>query len=452
VFGFTMKLQKQRPYAGGAADARAGLDRLRLLVIEDNVTLGASLRKQLEAWGIRADAAADGAEALELLRNGAAAATPYDAAIVDLHLSAADGDGLMRAIKADPAIGNTWVIAARSPAAKASGGTHHSTHVDTWLARPIRPSQLLQSLKELPAHARRNQAGPGGDGAAAGAAHTAHQPGRVVHVLVVEDNAINQKLALNQLRKLGYAADAIDNGPAALDMIAQGSYAAVLMDCQMPGMDGYATTAEIRRRESGRRHTIVIAMTAFAQAGARERCFTAGMDDYIAKPVRLEALEAVLARWVPLKETANGHNGSAKVVSAASCESIDPEVMIELLDLARSSEHGDFLGELIDMFYGELDSRLAVIREASSRGQLTELDERAHEFKGSCLSLGLTRMAMLCGQLEALARQGSAEGAQALLDQIEREAGVVRPLLEAERSRASRNGAGTGQSRPAYTH
>jgi HPt (histidine-containing phosphotransfer) domain-containing protein len=123
-----------------------------------------------------------------------------------------------------------------------------------------------------------------------------------------------------------------------------------------------------------------------------------------------------------------------------------------LLDLARSSEHGDFLGELINMFYGELDSRLTVIREASSRGLLTELDERAHEFKGSCLSLGLTRMAVLCGQLEALARQGSAEGAQALLDQIEREAGVVRPLLEAERSRASRNGAGTGESRPVYTH
>ena len=136
-------------------------------------------------------------------------------------------------------------------------------------------------------------------------------------MLVVEDNAINQKLALNQLRKLGYAADAIDNGPAALDMIAQGSYAAVLMDCQMPRMDGYATTAEIRRRESGRRHTIVIAMTAFAQAGARERCFAAGMDDYIAKPVRLEALEAALARWVPLKTTANGQNGSAKMAAAA---------------------------------------------------------------------------------------------------------------------------------------
>ncbi len=112
--------------------------------------------------------------------------------------------------------------------------------------------------------------------------------------------------------------------------------------------------------------------------------------------------------------------------------------MIELLDLSRSYTSGDFLGELIDMFYGELSSRLASIREASSHRRFTELDERAHELKGSCLSLGLARMAALCSQIEALARAGTAEGAQALLDQIETEAGVVRPLLETERLRAAR--------------
>ncbi|HVA39308.1 MAG TPA: response regulator [Candidatus Binataceae bacterium] len=438
VFRFTMKLQKQRPYSSVASNTRSGLERLRLLVIEDNATLGATLRKRLGALGVRADLAADEAEAFGLLRSNAAAGTPYDAAIVDLHLPAADSVQLMRAVKADPAIGPTWLIAASSPAAEAPNHAGHSAPADRWLARPIRPSQLLQSLKELLAHSRRNQVEQGGDGIAIEEPQARHRPERTVRVLVVEDNAINQKLALNQLRKLGYATDAIDNGPAALELMARGSYAAVLMDCQMPRMDGYATTAEIRRRESGRRHTIVIAMTAFAQVGARERCFAAGMDDYIAKPVRLEALEAALARWVPLKGTSNGHNGSSKTGAASSCESIDPEVMIELLDLSRSCQSGDFLGELIDMFFGELSSRLASIREASSHGQLSDLDERAHEFKGSCLSLGLTRMAMLCGQLEALAREGSAEGAQALLDQIEREAGVVRPLLEAERSRASR--------------
>jgi two-component system sensor histidine kinase/response regulator len=443
LFRFTMRLQKQRPFISAAWDSRAGLERLRLLVIEDNATLGASLRKRLDAWGVRTDAAADASAALELLRAHAAAGTPYDAAIVDLHLPAAGGAQLMRAVRADPAIARTWLIAASAPAAETSKRAQHSTHADMWLARPIRPSQLLQSLNELLVQGRCDHLNQGGEGAAIDSGPQARQrPERIVRVLVVEDNAINQKLALNQLRKLGYGADAIDNGPAALDLLARGSYAAVLMDCQMPRMDGYATTAEIRRRESGRRHTIIIAMTAFAQEGARERCFAAGMDDYIAKPVRLEALEAALARWVPLKGTPNGQHGSSKRAAGSRCESIDPEVMIELLDLSRSCDSGDFLGELIDMFYGELASRLALIREASSRGQLGELDERAHELKGSCLSLGLGRMATLCGELEALAREGSAEGAHALLDQIEREARVVRPLLEAERSCASREDRG----------
>ncbi len=451
VFRLTMTLQKQRPFVSAASDSRSGLARLRLLVIEDNATLRASLRKRLDAWGVRADSAADESEALSLLRANAAAGTPYDAAIVDLRLPAAGGTQLMRAVRADPAIARTWMIAASAPAAEISNRAQHFAHADMRIARPIRPSQLLQSLNELLAQRHRNQVTQGGaDGAAIEEPQARQQPERTIRVLVVEDNAINQKLALNQLRKLGYAADAIDNGPAALDLMARGAYAAVLMDCQMPRMDGYATTAEIRRRESGRRHTIVIAMTAYAQEGARERCFVAGMDDYIAKPVRLEALEAALARWVPLKGTSNGHNGSSKTAATSACESIDPEVMIELLDLSRSCDSGDFLGELIDMFYGELNSRVASIREAASHGQVGELDERAHEFKGSCLSLGLARMARLCSQLEGLAREGTVEGAQWLLEEIEREAAVVRPLLEAERSRASRNGGESREAPPAH--
>jgi signal transduction histidine kinase/CheY-like chemotaxis protein/HPt (histidine-containing phosphotransfer) domain-containing protein len=451
VFRFTMKLHKQRPYMSVALDSESGLERLLLLVIEDNATLRASLCKLLGAWGVRADSTADGAEPLDALRARAAAGTPYDAAILDLQPPAAGRVNLMRAVRADSAIARTWLIAASSPAAEASEGAPRCAEVDMWLARPIRPSQLLQGLKELAAHRLRGQANQGVGAALEGS--QLHAVERTVRVLVVEDNAINQKLALNQLRKLGYAADAVDNGPAALDLLTRGPYAAVLMDCQMPRMDGYATTAEIRRRDSGRRHTIVIAMTAFAQEGARERCFAAGMDDYIAKPVRFEALQAALERWVPLNGNRGSRNGSSRAAIARSRESIDPEVMLELLDLSRASDSGDFLGELIDMFYRELESRLASIREALLHGPLSELDERAHELKGSCLSLGLARMATLCGELETLTRTGTAEGAQALLDQIEREAAVVRPMLEAERSHALQSRGGElRESGPAQAH
>jgi len=436
VFRFTMKLQKQRPNA--AEDSRSGLEVLRLLLVEDNATLSAILCKRLSAWGMSVDAVADGTAALDLLRTRTAAGAPYDAAIFDLHSPSASGVQFMRAIKANPAISHTSLIAASSSVVEATTRPQHSAPADMWLARPIRPSQLLQSLKELRAQRDRNRVSRGDDGAAIEESRARPQPENLVRVLVVEDNAINQKLALNQLRKLGYAADAVDNGCAALELMERGAYAAILMDCQMPGMDGYATTAEIRRRESGRRNTIVIAMTAYAQEGAREKCFAAGMDDYIAKPVKLEALEAALARWVPLQQTASSHHSSSSAAAAWNCESIDPEVMLELLDLSRAYTGGDFLGELIDMFYGELNSRLASIREAASHRRLDKLDERAHELKGSCLSLGLARMAAFCSEIEARAREGTAEDAQALLEQIDREASVVRPLLETNRLRATR--------------
>ena len=175
--------------------------------------------------GVRTDAAADGPAALELLRARARAGTPYDAAIIDLHEPAAGGVQLMRAVRADSAIANTWLIAASAAAAEISKRAQHSTHADMWLARPIRPSQLLQSLNELLAHRSRDQVNNGGDGATVDGGPQARQrPEQNLRVLIVEDNAINQKLALNQLRKLGYAADAIDNGPGALELLARGSY------------------------------------------------------------------------------------------------------------------------------------------------------------------------------------------------------------------------------------
>ncbi len=432
TFRFTMKLARQRPFAGAEADLRPQFGRLRVLVIEDNSTLRAGLCKRLTAWGARAEAAADATEALQLMRGRAGAGAPYDIAIIDLHQTPSAGVEAMHAIRAEPAHARAWLIAAGS--AVAGARARHPAGADRWVARPIRPSQLLQCLRDFLSHgdAARPDLAAGGETMAGAPARL--QPQRAMRVLVVEDNAINQKLALNQLRKLGYIADATDSGRAALDILDRGAYAAVLMDCQMPRMDGYETTAEIRRREAGRRHTIVIAMTAFAQDGARERCLAAGMDDYITKPVRLEALEAALARWVPLRAAPNGSSAEFRAAAGASCESIDPEVMLELKDLSRGSESGDFLGELIDMFYGELEARLRSVREAVGSRLFDAMDERAHELKGSCLSLGLARMAELCGRIEALAREGRTEGAEMLLQQIEREAGSVRPQLEAERA------------------
>jgi CheY-like chemotaxis protein len=189
-------------------------------------------------------------------------------------------------------------------------------YFDAWLTKPVRQAQLYETLAEMMPVEQAQSPGPlaaqpadgeptalataspvapsNGPGARPGAAS-----GRRGLILVAEDNAVNQRLALHQLRKLGFEAEAVANGQEAVDALQRIPYQLVLMDCQMPVVDGYAATVQIRRLEAGERHTIIVAMTAHALEGDREKCLAAGMDDYLAKPVKAADLKAVLERWLP---------------------------------------------------------------------------------------------------------------------------------------------------------
>jgi two-component system, sensor histidine kinase and response regulator len=425
TFRFTMRFARQDHSTETAAAPHPGLERLRILIVDDNPTVRSVLCRQLAAWRISADTISDGAEALVALRAQSAAGSPYDAAILDARLRSMSGVQLAHAVRSDSALAHTWLLVAGLPDTAGQNHSEPRADVDGWLARPIRPSELLRNLKELIARRERGVTDSSGD--------LASPSQQNVRVLVVEDNAINQKLALKQLRRLGYAADAVDGGMAAIKAMAREPYTAVLMDCQMPAMDGYQATAEIRQREAGSRHTIVIAMTAQAQEGARERCLAAGMDDYLAKPVRLESLKAVLARWLPSAADPFGES-ALHSNNLPSCESVDPSILNELRELSRYADGKNLIGELADIFFGEFSSRMAALQGALHSGELDELADGAHGLRGACLSLGLSRMALLCGRLEMLARRGTCEGSQGLLDELEREADVVRPRLEAERT------------------
>jgi two-component system, sensor histidine kinase and response regulator len=427
AFRFTMKFALQDRPARTSPAPQAGLERLRILVVDDNPTVREVVCKQFAALQMHADSAGDGAEALVALRQRAATGSPYDAAILDSRLPSMNGLQLARAVRSDPSLAVMWLLMVGRPDSE-EPNRPLDAQVDGWLARPIRSSEILRYLKDL--LARRDSSVPArNSGDPAQASVDSHQE---IRVLVVEDNPINQKLALKQLHKLGYAADAVDSGTGALNAMARQPYTVVLMDCQMPGMDGYQATIEIRQRESGSRHTIIIAMTAQAQDGARERCIAAGMDDYITKPVRLETLSAVLGRWIPA--TADHAAASLGSNNLPDCESINQETLNELRELSRCADDRDLIGELVDMFFGEFQPRIVSLRGALARGELDELADGAHGLRGACLSLGLSRMALLCGRLEMLARRGTSEGTDVLLDELGHEAGTVRPRLEAERA------------------
>jgi CheY-like chemotaxis protein len=201
-----------------------------------------------------------------------------------------DGAGVAARIRADPMLKEMVVVLLTS----AGRSERPVPGVDTELVKPVRPSQLFDVLQSLlasrPAHMKRriNREGSG--------------PPAVRHrwarILVVEDNAANLKVAVRMIERLGYRADVAGNGSEALEILGRMQYDAVLMDCQMPELDGYEATREIRRSEKDGRHLPIIAMTASAMAGDRERCLAAGMDDYISKPVKLHIVAAVLERWL----------------------------------------------------------------------------------------------------------------------------------------------------------
>jgi CheY-like chemotaxis protein/HPt (histidine-containing phosphotransfer) domain-containing protein len=244
-------------------------------------------------------------------------------------------------------------------------------------------------------------------------------------ILVVEDNAINQQVACGWLHKLGYRADVAGNGFEALEAVGRIRYGAVLMDCQLPELDGFAATAEIRRREGDGPHVPIIAMTANAMRGDRERCLAAGMDDYLSKPVKPEHLEQVLQRWM-----ANPPPIGPTAVAAPEPElgdaSLDPEILTRLVHLNRPGRP-NLLSDLIRQFLEDTPRQLAALREAAERTDTRALAEGAHALKGAASHFGAERLAGLCQQLEQL--PGSA-GAEKMLTEADAEFARVAVLLD----------------------
>ena len=261
---------------------------LRVLVVEDNATNRLVLTSQLLAWDIVADVAPDGLSALAQLRSAAAASRPYDLLVSDLAMPGMNGLALARAVKGDAALAAIPMILLSSVMVDAQQAAAAGFSVR--LTKPARRSMLYEAIV-------RAVTPPAAEGRVADASVLVAAAASKGRLLVVEDNAINQAVARGLIAKLGYRCDVAGNGVEALDAIARQGYDAVLMDCQMPEMDGFEATAEIRRREGGADRLPIIAMTAGAMVEDRDRCLAAGMDDFLTKPVRGTALEEVLARW-----------------------------------------------------------------------------------------------------------------------------------------------------------
>ena len=424
TFWFSVPLAKQ-PGASSPRTSPSAAPRLvglRALVVDDNATNRLILGQQLSTWGMRADSAESPGEGIELARRAAADGEPYAVALVDMSMPEMGGLELAHQLSADPTLGHLPVILLSSVGTlSATEGARNG--VRRSLVKPVRQSELLAALLDVLTPGPQSSVSAHGDRSGAERAEE-----RGIRVLVVEDNAINRTVAVGTLAKLGFQADVAANGREAVEAVSRRPYSAVFMDCQMPEMDGYQATQEIRRREDGG-HVPIIAMTASAMEGDRERCIAAGMDDYIAKPVRFEELDAALTRWTgaaPSPEASSPPAGEGDDV-------LDHSQLDELRRLGARADDGELLAGLVGTFLDEVTVRLAELRDAAQRQDSRALVRVAHTLKGSCAALGARRAAAASAGLEAAAEAGDFAGVADRLRALEAELEAATTALQQER-------------------
>jgi CheY-like chemotaxis protein len=285
--------------------------------------------------------------------------------------------------------------------------------VDFYMTKPVRRARLRTALIQALGFKTRREQAPAyaSDPAVAGSSPL---------ILVVEDNEVNQVLAVRMLERRGYKSEVVANGREGLEALARCDYAAVLMDCQTPQLNGYDATSALRFGEPDGKHTPVIAMTAHALRGDREKCLASGMDDYLAKPLRPEELDAALLRWAP--RTTGGRNGQARAAEPAidRLDSTPDPLDATVVDRLRSElAASGALQQVVDLFGSLTPGILTDLRSAIDAANPQVVREGAHKLKGSSATVGALTLSGLCNDLQLDAERSSLTDAAELVDQIE---------------------------------
>jgi two-component system sensor histidine kinase/response regulator len=435
VFWFTVSFDKRRVDPDAPGSHQHTIEGLRVLIVDQQNSSRQELARHLATWMVASDSAASAAEACERLAAAAHAGTPYDAAIIDMELDRTSGLALAAGIKGDPATRATRILLISPDRLAADPVQRREAGVAYQLIKPARAADLFACL------ATRPRVAPVAAALAALAPATPRQPARarLRRVLLAEDNPVNVEVAKAMLESLGLDAHCARNGEEALHAVRAGEYDAVLMDCQMPVMDGFAATTAIRsdEREAGRARTLpIIAITANALQGDRESCLAAGMDDYLSKPFTQQELGAVIGRWIGLPLAASMHHDDAPPrLPPESIEVIQRDVINRVaLDNIRalSLDRGDALVQkVIAAYVDDTPKHLQTLRHAIAGMDAGSVRRVAHSLKSSSANVGAETLAQLCKEMEHLGRAETTDGAAVILTDMEQEFQAVRHSLSA---------------------
>ena len=416
-FWFTIRVRATAE-PGLPEPADAGLSGVVALIVDDNATLRRVLVEKLAEWGMVASSANSGEAALTALRAAAAAGKPVEITLADRTMPTMGGLELARAIAADPAL-TTQVLLMTGLGQESDSADRDALGIAITLSKPVHRETLRSALRV--ALGLQTEAA---ETATAAKPHPAGPPPGHGHVLLVEDNLVNQKVAVAMLAGAGYRVDTALDGAEAVKAVSRQAgisqpYDAILMDCQMPELNGYEATAVIRSNEGSDRHTPIIALTAGARSEDRERCLAEGMDAYLAKPVSKDALLAVVARSI--------RNGAAANLTTGK-HVLDPEV-VERLERLGETTGEDLMSQLAELFLADADVRVSALRDAVHARDAVSVSEAAHTLAGAGANLGATDLARVSSALATRAATGDLTGVEALVGTLEIELERVRQAL-----------------------
>ncbi|HVC69403.1 MAG TPA: response regulator [Acidimicrobiales bacterium] len=429
TFWFSVRLRAPSRHPMPDPSPGAGLAGVRALIVSDRATQRHVLSDYLEDWGMSVRTAESGPSALLALRTEAAEGRPFAVTIVDWSLAGTEGPELKNAITVDPAL-NVFLVLLTDVGQELDFTNAVQSAACVSLSRPVHKDQLgvclrvvlgLQHAEVTPAH--HVTSSPSASGTFSG-----HR------LLLAEDNLINQKVAVAMLSSAGYTVDTVLNGADAVKAVAARSYDAVLMDCQMPELNGYEATAAIRALKSSGRLTPVIAMTAGARPEDRDRCMAEGMDAYVSKPVSKDALLALVASSVTSGRAASGTlapSAPKAVKGPVHQVTIDRTAFDDLRLLGEQAGEG-FLADLVGQFVTDTELLLADLRLAMKIDDAPAVARMAHSIKGASDQLGGRRFALSCSRLERMATADSLVDCQDLLQELEHDYRDLRQALARE--------------------
>jgi signal transduction histidine kinase/HPt (histidine-containing phosphotransfer) domain-containing protein len=435
TFHFTVAVQRGKESAPARLRGpQPKLTGLRLLIVDDNPTNRRILTLQSRKWGMLARDAEGPRQTLELLRQG----EPFDLAILDMQMPEMDGLALGAEIRKLRGAEALPMVLLTSMGLTSDTPESALAPFAACLTKPIRQNQLHDLLVQLAGGPRKEtkRLVPANklDGTLA-----QRLPMRL---LLADDNVVNQKVALRLFEQMGYHIDIAGDGLEAIHAVRQHPYDMIFMDVQMPELDGLQATQRIRQHEKDQEQQgcVIIAMTASAMLGDRERCLAAGMDDYLAKPVRPEAVQSALERWGPVAQRKGQRSGTAGIQAvAATGNALEaspnsvPEAIDEPVDMERFTEMAgtDPTGvrDLVELYLNQTTGQLDALRDAVQSASSKEVERIAHKAAGASATCGIVGMVPLLREMEALGRQGDGAGGAVLVSRVEAELERVRQFL-----------------------